>query len=888
MHVFDRHSREGDRGRDDDPLGGGVPAQRVRVVRAFATIFAGLAVVAGALMQGTASAAGERHWLAPVPFVGAGPLVGQPVLVATSGGDMVLAWARGGADPAVLASTRPADAPTWPAPERLSQPCAPPVTACLHFSLAAAANASGAVAVSWTLGGGFPVSRSTVTVATRAAGSTAWDGPVAVDAPSDAIVGSDVGVAGDGGVALIWGGGASEARSAFRPAGSGWEPAQAISGGLGSSSVRVSAGQNGDVLASWLDQPGCRPTVARRRHGGAWEAPVVLDANPILCLGVAIEPRVTPDGEALAVWDGRSGVDDVLFSASSGAHDVAWTPALPLGPSRGLSIQSRRLLAAPAGATSAVWGDELGRVLVSRRPAGGSWSAATEVPGLTGPLIDGPAAAQAGDGTLLVALGATGAQPTRAVVGDPQGGWGPVAPIGPASWIGESWPRLAATTAGDAVAAWRSGEGLVTVDYTSRPGPVFTVPSPILSGLKAPARIAAGAIAVLSFATTVPGTQPVVVERRLGGRWRLYARALAVAATPGSDTEIRVRTVRRTTLRLRVRGASGGPPSAAVTIRVTRPSRPRIAVGEDPTAITVGLGFVWVLGAEPGGATVRRLDPRTGRARGAVIHVGGTSTSIAAGAGALWVVRNGRELLRMDPRSGAIAATNRYCGGAQVVADATQVWVTDACVPGEPRVGLLRDTTVAYRVDPATAAPLGPAVRIPDASVQNAALIGGALWLWGETDASYDDTALMRVEARSGVDERARVFAGRFGVPLVPVSGREVWINNGSTITAALPRSNRVIVDASRPRPPARFVLASTGSRVWALESRGSLGSPVARRLISFDLTGARRRGPTKAVGVFPPGSPFSRKTPALALSDRAAWVLVLEEGAVIRVPIPR
>ena len=101
----------------------------------------------------------------------------------------------------------------------------------------------------------------------------------------------------------------------------------------------------------------------------------------------------------------------------------------------------------------------------------------------------------------------------------------------------------------------------------------------------------------------------------------------------------------------------------------------RIVVGNEPRALAVGEGAVWVANAWWDG-TVSRID--LANAETAKIPVGPGAVAIAAGAGAVWVANALDDtVVRIDPATSAIKATipvGRRPGG--IAAGARSVWVT--------------------------------------------------------------------------------------------------------------------------------------------------------------------------------------------------------------------
>jgi YVTN family beta-propeller protein len=71
-----------------------------------------------------------------------------------------------------------------------------------------------------------------------------------------------------------------------------------------------------------------------------------------------------------------------------------------------------------------------------------------------------------------------------------------------------------------------------------------------------------------------------------------------------------------------------------------------------PVALALGFGSVWAVDYVP--RAIRRLDPRTGRAK-ALTHVGTDPVAIATGLGAVWVANSGdNSVSRVDPRTNLV------------------------------------------------------------------------------------------------------------------------------------------------------------------------------------------------------------------------------------------
>jgi streptogramin lyase len=98
-----------------------------------------------------------------------------------------------------------------------------------------------------------------------------------------------------------------------------------------------------------------------------------------------------------------------------------------------------------------------------------------------------------------------------------------------------------------------------------------------------------------------------------------------------------------------------------------------VTVGNEPVAVAVGYGAVWV--ANAGFGSVTRLDLRSGKVE--TIELDYQPTAIAAGAGAIWVVSKlGHVVIRIDPRKRVVTKTIRLANPpVDVAAGDGHVWV---------------------------------------------------------------------------------------------------------------------------------------------------------------------------------------------------------------------
>jgi streptogramin lyase len=139
-------------------------------------------------------------------------------------------------------------------------------------------------------------------------------------------------------------------------------------------------------------------------------------------------------------------------------------------------------------------------------------------------------------------------------------------------------------------------------------------------------------------------------------------------------------------------------------------------VGSAPTDVAVAGGYVWV--ADSAAGEVTRIDPVTRRADRTVRLARGQVLALAAGNGALWVVKTDSELsyplelLRLDPRSGAAQGPALRVPGAipvRLAVGAGSVWLTDVgnTLPPHPVRG-----PGVIRVDPRRLAIVGSPVAV--------------------------------------------------------------------------------------------------------------------------------------------------------------------------------
>ena len=172
-----------------------------------------------------------------------------------------------------------------------------------------------------------------------------------------------------------------------------------------------------------------------------------------------------------------------------------------------------------------------------------------------------------------------------------------------------------------------------------------------------------------------------------------------------------------------------------------------IPVG-DWSDIAGGYGAVWVVTQE---GDVLRVDTATNKIIATIPLGGATQTrSIAAGEGAVWVSYD-QTVQRIDPETNEIVATIDISGGAgQIAAGLGSVWVGQNSATGNGSV---------VRIDPATNAIV---TTVPiDIDFESLAVGDGAVWVKGTAPGS---ARIARVDAATNSVSTA--YEGPFGVSL--------------------------------------------------------------------------------------------------------------------------
>jgi hypothetical protein len=313
-----------------DPEGGAVavwdtfslpPATTTRTIQA-----AGRSVSTGA-------------WSAPVTFATTGE-VEDPQIAVDSHGNAVAVWKTLPDNPGpgfIQASFRPANG-TWSSPVLISPGN---VASRPHVVMGPEGNA----VVTWF---GYDSVQSAV----RIASSGAWQQPVEVAAIGLEAGGSPGGPAlavdGLGDVVTAWSstigsGGNHIVQAATLPAGGTWQtPVEISEAELDAGSPDVALDPTGAAVVTWSAAAssvvGSKSAViqaAVRPAGSAWQAPVDISEAGQEVDNPQLEPKVAldPKGNAIAVWEGLDGENQVIQSAVRTAESGDWQAPVNLSAS---------------------------------------------------------------------------------------------------------------------------------------------------------------------------------------------------------------------------------------------------------------------------------------------------------------------------------------------------------------------------------------------------------------------------------------------------------------------------------------------------------------------------------------------------------------------------
>jgi DNA-binding SARP family transcriptional activator/streptogramin lyase len=260
---------------------------------------------------------------------------------------------------------------------------------------------------------------------------------------------------------------------------------------------------------------------------------------------------------------------------------------------------------------------------------------------------------------------------------------------------------------------------------------------------------------------------------------------------------------------------------AADSLGVIDPSSNRIVaaipVGSQPSAVTVGEGAVWVANSADG--TVSRVDPETRRVV-ETIGIGAPAIDVAAGEGAVWTA-NGSDgtITEIDPRTNTVVQSIDLRGGDALAPDET-----NAIAVGFGSVWVARGAREILRIDPRT----GAISATIDVHAQAADVAVSKDSVWTATSAER----VLRIEPRTNNVVAEAALAG-FPVSLAIGPGT-VWVGTYPTTVWRIDSSSTTVAGTVKTGTPTGItaravdVWVADGRRVLRLDPRTNA---VTRRI---------------------------------------------------------
>jgi DNA-binding SARP family transcriptional activator len=265
-----------------------------------------------------------------------------------------------------------------------------------------------------------------------------------------------------------------------------------------------------------------------------------------------------------------------------------------------------------------------------------------------------------------------------------------------------------------------------------------------------------------AYVVTVESPALTVVDARSRSRSRTVPLAMTPSAVAIGEGGVWVADARRG---LVVRLPPGyGEITARIAYRRTIPRRPNAGGFRlDPTSLAAGAGAVWLT---DGSARLRRVDPRTRRVTS--IAAPRPLDGVTVGAGAVWAFSaRHATVVRVDPRSNAVTDSIRIVtrGGAEapfpvgIAATADAVWVLNG------------NTATVTRIDPQQRGVTDTIAIGVDRIPSDIAAAGRTVWI-----ANFDGS-LSRIDP--GRREPASVWVGE-SLNAVASDGARIWVTTAA------------------------------------------------------------------------------------------------------------
>jgi hypothetical protein len=275
-----------------------------------------------------------------------------------------------------------------------------------------------------------------------------------------------------------------------------------------------------------------------------------------------------------------------------------------------------------------------------------------------------------------------------------------------------------------------------------------------------------------AYVATVESDALTVLDARSRSRTRTVPLRMTPGAVAIAEDGVWVADSRRG---LVVRLAPGyGEPTARISYRRTATTLPNVGGFRlDPTSLAAGAGAVWLT---DGSARLRRLDPGTSRVTSIVASR--PLDGVAVGAGAVWAFSSRRaSVVRVDPRTNAVTDIIPIVsrGGAEapfpigIAANAHGVWVLNG------------NTATVTRIDPQQRGPTDTIAIGVDRLPGDIAAADRTVWV-----ANFDGS-VSRIDA--GRREAASLWVGE-SVSDVASDGARIWVTTAA-LDQQLPGGSR-------------------------------------------------------------------------------------------------
>jgi YVTN family beta-propeller protein len=305
---------------------------------------------------------------------------------------------------------------------------------------------------------------------------------------------------------------------------------------------------------------------------------------------------------------------------------------------------------------------------------------------------------------------------------------------------------------------------------------------------------------------------------------------------------------------------TGAPTDTGVSVETQTQSElatRTIATGGFPNAVAVGANGVWVV---RDGRKLVRIDPSDGRI---VVHIGAGDElgserpcGIDVGQHAVWVVTVSGQVARINPKTNRLARLVQTQGATCVAAGAGGVWVTES------------ESNKVVRVDPATN---DIAAEIPlSGRPQGIAVAFGSVWVAASDPPDGTNGGVSRIDPRSNQVVKTILVQN---LPEFVVAGTgAIWAtSNNGTIAEIDPQTNQ-LVSTIRITQGGRTTVTAGDGAAWAAEIQTTgEASPVYR--IDPD-TGKVQQLPASFPAVTPLGMAFGAK---------ALWIADYNGGGVVQ-----